>query len=195
MKKICLICNKEFSVSPCRENFAKFCSYKCYWKDLKNRIPHNKGKKTGLIPKSAFKKGHKTWNKDTHIQTNNALKIWQENGGKVWSKDKKLPQLSGKNHWHWKGGRAKCNGYYYVLQPNHPYADVNGRISEHRLVAEKYLGRFLTSKELIHHINEDKLDNRKENLYLFSNRGIHVAYHNLLKFNPSLVIKIIESNL
>ena len=29
----------------------------------KGSIPWNKGKHTGIIPKSSFKKGHKTWNK------------------------------------------------------------------------------------------------------------------------------------
>ena len=38
-------------------------------------------KEQHLSPKTEFKKGHKTWNKGTHIQTNNALEIWRKNGG------------------------------------------------------------------------------------------------------------------
>lgn len=42
---------------------------------------------------------------------------------------------------------------------------VNGRnIDEHRLVMEQYLGRRLRTDEYVHHINDDRYDNRIENL-------------------------------
>jgi len=83
---------------------------------------------------------------------------------------KKVPrkQLYGKEHPNWKGGRRKTpQGYIMVRRPNHPKAQ-NGYVQEHRLVMEKYLGRHLTSTENVHHKNNNKADNRIENLELWA---------------------------
>ena len=53
----------------------------------------------------------------------------------------------------------------------------NGYIAEHRLVLEKKLGRYLLSKEITHHINHNKLDNRQENLIILSSQSKHRSLH------------------
>lgn len=59
---------------------------------------------------------------------------------------------------------------------------------EHRLVVEHSIGRKLTSKEVVHHINLNKLDNRIENLYVTDNESGHRELHNQL---DQLVHKLI----
>ena len=90
----------------------------------------------------------------------------------------------GKNHPLWKGGIKKHGeGYVYEHNPKHKYADGNGYVLQHRLVMEKSLGRYLKPKEIVHHINGKKSDNRIENLILLKDQAEHLAVHGfLLKF-------------
>ena len=63
-----------------------------------------------------------------------------------------------------------------VLAKDHPDADAKGYVWEHRLVMERVLGRQLLPWEVVHHINEDKGDNRPENLEVMT-KGEHNALH------------------
>ena len=87
----------------------------------------------------------------------------------------------GENNDSWKGGRIMSNGYIEIRCEGHPRARGAGHyVPEATLIMEKHLGRYLTENELVHHINEVKIDNRIENLKLMpkSGEGSHIGYHN-----------------
>lgn len=69
----------------------------------------------------------------------------------------------------------KSKGYILEWAPNHP-RHVKGYVFQHRLVVERLLGRHLTKKELVHHKNGIKSDNRPENLEVMSARE-HMSEH------------------
>ena len=80
----------------------------------------------------------------------------------------------------WRGGRFTHHGYSYVwIAPDDPFVSMaeskrgkgeNGvrYALEHRIVMARHLGRCLLRHENVHHKNGDKLDNRPENLELWS---------------------------
>lgn len=88
---------------------------------------------------------------------------------------------SGEKNPNWRGGTIKSNGYVTVPCKEHPLANKDGYIMQHRLVMEKQIGRHLRRDEVVHHINGDKKDNRLENLMLFPNDMAHRKHHELMR--------------
>lgn len=87
---------------------------------------------------------------------------------------------TGKKAANWRGGIRKNIGngkYTGIYSPDHPHKTKDGYVMEHRIVMEKKLGRHLEPKEIVHHINGNKRDNRIENLELVSDRGTHTRNH------------------
>jgi len=102
----------------------------------------------------------------------NFSKEWRKNISK--SRIKKGVAKGNKNP-NWKGGKMIIDGYIYIWKPNHPNATNYGYVLEHRLIMEKHLGRLLNSKEVVHHINKIKTDNKIKNLKLYKSAGKHTS--------------------
>jgi len=78
---------------------------------------------------------------------------------------------SGSKNPSWKGGRIiSSEGYVWIKTINHPYKNKQGYVSEHRLVMEEKIGRYLEKDEVVHHINGIKNDNTIENLVIMSHQ-------------------------
>lgn len=87
-------------------------------------------------------------------------------------------------------GNSKPDGYRRLKRPSgghvmvkaaeHPSANRQGMVPEHRFVMEREIGRRLLSDERVHHINMVPGDNRPENLHLFKNNAAHHRSHGTL---------------
>ena len=98
----------------------------------------------------------------------------------IWNKGKKCPQISssrmGEDNPSWRGGKSTRGPYIVVIAKEHPRADRDGYVLEHRIVVENHLGRYLQPGGVVHHKNHIKTDNRLENLEVME-RGEHHSLH------------------
>ena len=113
-------------------------------------------------------KGQIAWNKGIPRSKETKEKI-------IATKSKQ--ELGGKKHARWKGGIRKEKGYLSIWNPKHPFANKQGYVKRSRLIMEKHISRYLTPKEVVHHINRIKTDDRIENLMLFANHSKHFKFH------------------
>lgn len=68
-------------------------------------------------------------------------------------------------------------GYILEHSPAHPAANRYGYVMQHRLVMERRLGRYLSGREAVHHVNHNPADNRIENLQLLADQAAHMRLH------------------
>lgn len=99
----------------------------------------------------------------------------------------------GRNGRNWHGGKILMGGRVYINQEQGKKGALNYK-AEYRLVMEKHIGRELRPLEIVHHINEDPLDNRIENLQLVT-RAEHINLHRPLIFGARMERQMERSSL
>lgn len=99
--------------------------------------------------------------------------------------------LKGQLNSSWKSNeRISYYGYKLIRNLDHPYANSDGFVFEHRLIAEKFLlndknsinikgENYLDPKYVVHHIDFDRQNNEVLNL-LIMNRDEHTKMHRVL---------------
>lgn len=103
-------------------------------------------------------------------------KYGYQKGKKLTEEHKRKVGRKGFKHYNWKGGKIlSYEGYVMIHMPEHPASHLN-YISEHRLIIEKQMGRYLLSKEIGHHRNGIKDDNRPKNLMAFTSESAHKRF-------------------
>ena len=187
IKKICLICGKEFEVPHWRKN-AKYCSTECRQEGLKGELNCTCevcGKQFHLKPYTLNRYKHHCCSK----QCLNILKqtLYAGEGNHQYG-------LKGELNSSYKGLEIFKNNNnnvdIFVYDPSHPNANKNGRVTKHRLIVEqnyklfdyKYFeeinGRIVLKKSSnIHHIDGNHCNNDITNLIPVT-RAEHRKIHN-----------------
>lgn len=142
-------------------------------------------------------KGEKNHNFGKHLLEETKRKISETHKGFKHTEATKVKMSKahkGEKGSNWKGGRKKSSGYIFIWTPS-------GYILEHRLIMEKYLGRYLYPYEVVHHINGIRDDNRIENLKLLPgnehNKKIQEIYqeNQRLKEENQRLLKLLNQSI
>lgn len=74
--------------------------------------------------------------------------------------------------------QAMRNGYKLIwVGRKHRLGGTDGVTYKHRVLAEKKLGRKLHHDEVIHHKDNNRINNDEENLEIFRSTSDHTAFH------------------
>lgn len=185
--KICPICGEEFQV-PVYRKTAKYCSTKCQKISLQakpNCICEVCGKEFHLKPSQLNKYKHHCCSRQCSDKLKSVL--YKGQGNHQWG-------MKGPLNASFKGIEIEdVNNNLIdvkVYDPEHPYADKNGRVCKHRLIVEQNYKLFdykyfelvnnrmvLKKTSHVHHINGNHCDNRIENLIPVT-RAEHRSIHN-----------------
>lgn len=90
----------------------------------------------------------------------------------------KRKSMFGKKNPAWRGGIMfrKSTGYYYLHKPGHPTSDQDGYIKRANWIWFKNTGEYIKMPYFLHHKDEDKTNDKFENLQK-TTRKEHMKFH------------------
>lgn len=159
--KICVYCNCEFQP---KVSFEKYCSKICCRTANQN--------KRNL----KFKNDSELRNKKNEYEKKRIQKVGRRRDRLKHNAEEK--ERYRKKHGINSDADLRCSpkgsgtvtqfGYRQIIKHGHPNSRKTGQIFEHVFIMSEHLGRPLNKGETVHHKNGDRLDNRLENLELWS---------------------------
>lgn len=181
--KTCSVCGVGFTVPPCRASTANTCSVGCRSKQNAMRYESQRIQKACEVCGEMFsfpKCQEKQVRKCCSVDCANELL-------------RRRVVAKGDQSANWKGGQSfRSDGYIYAyIGEQHPYANRGPYILEHRVVMEALMREqapthhfmiehggvmYLRPDISVHHKNEDRGDNRQDNLLActpIAHREIH----------------------
>jgi len=199
----CMNCGKIFMCTRQRINKNKtlFCSNKCRGQYIKE---NNKN----MICVVCGKKYHAAL---SHIKNYNSKYCSREChyiAKKEYCSGEKNHQygLKGDKNSSWKSDRRiSFYGYILIRKLNHPFANCDDFVFEHRLVAEKFLlnetnsieinnKRYLRPDYVVHHIDFDRQNNNINNLIVMG-KGEHGKLHKKLNDDYEYLLQYSRDNM
>jgi len=193
MKVNCFNCGKEFDVYKSRTQNKKhiFCSKKCEGEFRKddNNVICVICKKEFHVKQTRLKRLKNKKNICCSKKCSNKLKEKTYLG-----KNNHQFGLKGELNASFKNDYKIINGYILLRNISHPFSSKKGFVLSHRLIMEEYLRSFnpeseyliefnnqlfLSPNVIVHHKNQNKLDNRIKNLQIMD-LSEHIILHNNL---------------
>lgn len=173
----CLICGKEEMKPHYRAKTYKTCSVECK-SILASKATSTKVKKNCAVCGCGFyvKLSHSSRRVTCSKKCDGIRKRKMydgESNPNYGNKGRKNPLFK-------TGRRTTHYGYIIVYKPDHPNSREDGYIFEHRLVMSEHLNRPLKEWEIVHHKDEDKQNNKIENLEIMT-LSQHQRHHSSLK--------------